>query len=350
MRVIVAANGLGNGGAERVSSILASELSKRGHDVMFMALYFDEKLYKLDADCTYKCVKDDSTGRIFKYIRRARNIRRAIREFKPDYIISFAPHEIFLNLFLGEVKLISSERGDPSKNRMFDKLAKKIVYRRSENVVFQVPDARDYFAKSIRKKGVIIPNPMGDGLPFWDADCHEKTIVTACRMNPQKNLEMLVRAFGIFRQSHGEYRLKIYGAATDVDYFEKLKEYTEERGLDDFVEFCGFSRNVHEQEVKGEIFVLTSNFEGLSNSMLEALCMGIPSICTDCPVGGAAQYIQDGVNGFLVGLDDSDTLAARMAELADNSELEVRFHAESIKLREKLDKKNIIDMWERLLV
>lgn len=68
------------------------------------------------------------------------------------------------------------------------------------------------------------------------------------------------------------------------------------------------------------MFVLSSDYEGLSNSMIEAMAMGVPVIATDCPIGGSRTYIQDGYNGLLVPVGDAETMCSAMLKLADNSE------------------------------
>ena len=69
------------------------------------------------------------------------------------------------------------------------------------------------------------------------------------------------------------------------------------------------------------MFVSSSDFEGLSNSMLEAMAMGIPTICTDCPCGGAKMVIENGINGLLTPVGDKDELSAAMQQVADNSQI-----------------------------
>lgn len=91
------------------------------------------------------------------------------------------------------------------------------------------------------------------------------------------------------------------------------------------------------------MYVLSSDYEGISNSMLEAMALGIPVVATDCPIGGSRMYIKDGVNGFLVPVGDAEALAGAMGRLADEPALGVRFGKEAEKLGEELAVPKIAD-------
>ena len=98
------------------------------------------------------------------------------------------------------------------------------------------------------------------------------------------------------------------------------------------------------------IYVSSSDYEGISNSMLEALAIGIPAVCTDCPVGGARRYIRDGENGYLIPVGDADVMADRMLALMEDKKLGESFSKESVKIREELTDDRIFGMWKALLV
>ena len=94
-----------------------------------------------------------------------------------------------------------------------------------------------------------------------------------------------------------DYKLVIYGQGVLED---ELRQANSNLGLTDRVLLPGFATNILEQERPCITFVSSSDFEGISNSMLEAMGMGPPVVVRDCPVGGARMVIQDGVNGLLV--------------------------------------------------
>ena len=107
--------------------------------------------------------------------------------------------------------------------------------------------------------------------------------------------------------------------------------------------------NVHELVINAAMFVSTSDFEGLSNSMLEALSMGLPTICTDCPCGGARMVIEDGVNGFLIPVNNQKSLVDKMLLIAGSSELTIKLSNNALKINNKLNVDNICKQWISLL-
>ena len=252
---------------------------------------------------------------------------------------------------IGNKKLfkIYSLRNDPTKffNSGLKKILRNLVYWDADKIVFQTPDARDYFCQKIREHGVLIPNPVKSGLPYWNEEKHRKEVVVACRLAKQKNLFMLLDAFRIVWEKRQDYKLSIYG---EGELKEALVRYAEQLGISEAVKFHGFSSEIHKIMAGSAIYVSSSDYEGISNSMLEALAIGIPAICTDCPVGGARMYIRDGENGYLIPVGDADVMADRMLALMEDKKLGESFSKESVKIREELTDDRIFGMWKSLLV
>ena len=240
-------------------------------------------------------------------------------------------------------------RNDPTKffNSGLKKILRNLVYWDADKIVFQTPDARDYFCQKIREHGVLIPNPVKSGLPYWNEEKHRKEVVVACRLAKQKNLFMLLDAFRIVWEKRQDYKLSIYG---EGELKEALVKYAEQLGISEAVKFHGFSSEIHKIMAESAIYVSSSDYEGISNSMLEALAIGIPAVCTDCPVGGARMYIRDGENGYLIPVGDADVMADRMLALMEDKKLGESFSKESVKIREELTDDRIFGMWKALLV
>ena len=97
------------------------------------------------------------------------------------------------------------------------------------------------------------------------------------------------------------------------------------------------------------MFLLSSDYEGLSNSMIEALALGAPTISTDCLVGGARMMIENEVNGLLVPVGDEQAIANAMTLIADDKKTATRLSVNGIKIRERLSVSTICPQWEALL-
>lgn len=348
-KIVFVAHGLGNGGAERVASILASNFAERGYEVTYLAVYNNNITYSLDDRVDYQYLDINNANKFSRFIRRSHRICQYIDEIKPEVIISFIVQEMVYTSLKNKYKIIYSERTNPESKNLLLRTVTNMVYKKSKMVVFQTPGARDYFEKKIREKSTIILNPIEKTLPTWNGDKHEKVIITACRIAREKNLEMLIRAFRTFSEKHRDYILKIYGKSENLVILDELKSLVSSLNLDNRVMFPGYVKNIKDLLSDSAIFALTSNFEGLSNSMLEALCIGIPTICTDCPAGGAAMVIKNGENGFLVSMNDSDALSQRMMEIVDSRELQIKLSSNALKLREQLDVSIIMDQWEEAI-
>lgn len=348
MKVVVVAHGLSNGGAERVAALIANDYAKNENEVLFIAVYSDKKEYILDDRIKYIYINEQQSNRAIKLLMRSYKINEAIKEFKADVVVSFIINEMLLCNILKTAPIIYSLRNDPTHllSSRLNKLICIFSYKRAKNIVFQTPGAREYFKESIQQKGVIIPNPLTENLPYWDADKSEKVIITACRLNKQKNLKMLIKAFSLFHENNKEYVLKIYGKGNELD---NLKKYAKECGIESCTFFPGHSSNIHSIMARSAIFALTSDFEGLSNSMLEALAIGIPTVCTDCPPGGAALYIEDGINGMLVPVGDSYMLYEKFCLMGKDVRLCKEMSKKEIEIRHKLSKENVLQKWERII-
>lgn len=344
-RITVIAHGLGNGGAERVASILANGLSKKGNEVQYIAVYNGIINYELDENIEYIYVNEEQSNKVVKYYKRSKKILTLLKEFNPNVVVSFVAQEMVLSTLFGHWPIVFSERTNPASKPKYLRIITDWVYRNSYRVVFQTIGAKNYFGEKIRNKGYIIANPMENALPTWKSEEHNKDIITACRITPEKNLQMMIKAFARCHEKFSDYRLVIYGTPRHLKIKEELVQFVNELNLSDVVIFPGFSENIRNDMAEASMFLLTSNYEGLSNSMLEALCIGVPTICTDCPPGGAAMYIKDGENGFLVPVNDDVKLAENMMRILNDEKLQKSISEKSQKLRDELRVEKIVEKW-----
>jgi glycosyltransferase involved in cell wall biosynthesis len=118
-----------------------------------------------------------------------------------------------------------------------------------------------------------------------------------------------------------------------------------ERWLDDNVTLFEACDDVLERIRRASFFVLSSDFEGMPNALMEALAMGLPCISTDCPCGGPRFLIRQRENGILVPVGDAEALSAAMIELAENRELRDAIGREAKTIRESLSAESICRMW-----
>lgn len=227
----------------------------------------------------------------------------------------------------------------------------KVILRSMKCTICQTQYTKDYFTDLGLSKLVVIPNPLVlDISPY--AGERSKRIVNFCRISKEKNLEMLIVAFCRFHNEYPEYIVEIYGNVINEQeetYKNELLKKVSSLNLSDSFKIHPAVNNIHETIQDASMFISTSNFEGLSNSMIEAMALGIPCICTDCDGGGAREMIEDGVNGLLVPKNDSDSLYKAMIRFANDPQFAEQCGNAAVTIREKTSVKNVISKWNDVI-
>ena len=343
---------MSGGGAERVVSVLCNYFVEKDYKVSISLIDKDQIDYKLNEKIYVdKSLLSNKKG-IKRKIHRFNGIRKLLKS-KPDAVfISFLSMYNLYTLAAAtgmKRQIIVSERLDPRKslqNRKWLFGVRNRLYAKADRVVFQTIEAKAFFPEAVKKKGVIIANPLKEGLPTRYAGVRRKEVVTFARLEPQKNYPLLIEAFEKFKDVYPEYTLAIFGKGSME---EKLKEIVKEKNMNSSVKFYGFCNTLHAQIKDAAMFVLPSDYEGLSNSMLEAMAIGLPVICTDCPPGGARMFIKDGENGLLVPVKDADAMLNAMCRIAENPEFADKLSANAEKVKEELHVDSICEQWEQII-
>lgn len=387
---------LKGGGAERVASILTNEFYKNGYTCEFLltsckkeevisrdldgkipVIILRDFFKKSFADSFYKllqiftsviCKPFEKAKRsvpvVFSYLSFVANyhkeikaLKKVLKEKEDSTVVAFLQPTIPMVLLAGRKtknKIIVSERGDPKrqmKHRYGYNFIKK-YYERADKVVFQTEDAKKTYPSNISAKGTVIFNPIKENLPEPYKGERNKNITTFCRISYQKNLPVLVKAFADVHKNFSDYRLRIIGNTQNADDEKALKEtkaLIEELNVKNFVDFEPFSLDVHNEIIKDAVYVNSSDYEGMSNAMLEAMAIGMPVVCTDCPIGGAAAVINNGENGLLVPVGDAEGLAEAIKKVVSDKELSEKLSDNAQKIREELSLPNIARKWMELM-
>lgn len=338
---------LGGGGAERVTIALGNYFCEKGYEVNFIAFSKENNNYDLNQKINRYFLPENNNKRII--FSRISLLKKFLKKQSPDYVISLGLGYQYLLLgnLLNKYKFILSERNAPQYYyKWYEKIYVKYCYRKAYKVVFQTQEAQDYFGQTVYDKSKIIANPITSTLPLPYDGIRKKTIVSVNRLSKQKNIFMLLRSFKRVLDVYPEYNLEIYGKGEQKDELERYAEYL---GINTKVKFMGQKKDVHSLIVDSALFVSSSDYEGMSNSMLEAMAIGLPVICTNCPIGGAAMVIQNGVNGILTKVGDEIELANAMIDLINNPKKAKLLGKNASKIRDDLNVNTIAKKWEDLL-
>jgi glycosyltransferase involved in cell wall biosynthesis len=346
--ILIATEIMTNTGAERVLAELANEWAKDGCKITVVQTKagLHETCYNLSDKISF--INHKSTNnRILNLFKTSFFMIKTLNQHKNARVVVFINSVmrviLFSSLFIRN-RLIVSERNNPynsppSASRRF---LRNMLFKIADRCVFQTPGAMEYFPLSVRKKGVIIPNPINPDLPVINRGERAKRILSACRLDAQKNIPMMIFAFKKLLQFYPEYELYIYGRGPLEDEIRKL---IEQEKLGNKVYLPGFTDNIYEEMNKSAMFVLSSNYEGISNSMLEALGMGLPSVVTDCPAGGARMMIDNNVNGILVPVGDVQAMFEGMKKILDDEGFAKKLSANAIQIRNKYPVEKVARMW-----
>ena len=406
MKILFILRGFVNGGVERRAVNLANEFAARGHIVEVAAFqgkcfppvfetaenvsfYFSgdtvkpQPAYKASAAKGDKNTKTAHTAnpkkskhgvkriiniikkrlpksikkkKILRNLYEKHNVRLMENYFsaaKPDVIITFKINLLPYVLSAAENKdfkvffALTNAHQKMSlplysrKNGVFDLL------KQTDGVIAQTKSEKEFYEKELNNV-TVIHNPLKLGLPSAYVGEREKTIVSFCRIAPQKNLGLLVDAFELFHSQHPEYSLLIYGDTVDEnekEYLRKLLAKIGEKKLDNCVSVLPFCTDIHDKVRNCAMFVSSSDYEGLSNSMLEAMAIGLPCICTDCMGGGTREVMTDRENGLIVPMNDAEAMCRAMKEFAENPGLTGKCSLSAAKIREELSVEKIALQW-----
>lgn len=324
-RVGFLVRGLCDGGAERVVANLASQHAAYGCHTVVITRNHSDGDYRLDARVT-RYELDKYVGDIINYktwIRRLMYIRKICRDEKLDVLVAFMddsiPYAIFATKFL-KTKSIISVRNAPEILYVGKKNQRmvKFLYPYADGAVFQTNDARDWFPKRLQDKSVVLMNPISDIFYSVTYQPDELRVVNCGRLDGQKNQKILIEAFSLVLKTVKNATLHIYGVGELREQLEKQIEALELSG-NVFLE--GRSNEVAKVLSKATLFVLSSDFEGSPNALMEAMAVGVPSISTDCPCGGPRMLIGENEKGILVPIGDKKKLAEAIIRLLSDANL-----------------------------
>lgn len=344
MKITFFIGNMQRGGAERVISILANSYCEKGWDVDIALLLGTDVAYKLDERINVIDLCAGEGGYFKNALPWLVRIRKYLKSAKPDRVVSFIGriNALVLTAALGlKMPVIVSERNDPKhdgRGRAMQEYC-NLIYKSADAIVFQNEYEKSCFSSSLDKKGHVIPNPVMVSA-MHEGESFNRTVATAGRVRKQKNHAMLVDAINDVRAEYADVRCEIYG---EGDLEEQIQNQIDSLGLSDAAHLMGNVTNIHERLKNCGLFVMTSEFEGLSNALIEAMMMGLPCITTDYP--GADELIQDGANGIVVPRGDSKRLADAIKMLFADDDLRCRLALAAKQSAEAYKKDVVLKLW-----
>lgn len=402
MKLIFTLASLGSGGAERVVSLLANKFSNEPSgslekfyeisgqsfqqcEVEIVCLLFNDYYYKVNEKVRVTFLQNISSpkreneaivdkellkaeGRInvvsntMNIFKRMEWLRKHVKEEKPDVVIAFTEGVYCLTIAAlagTKTKIISSERNDPKFMSWERKLLKRMLLPYTDWLVVQTEYIRKQFSwRGLKQKTSVIVNPVRDDVfdNNQNSTAHLNSqrdtyqqlptnrIISVARLFPQKNQIMMIEAFAKIAEKYPNWILVIYGEGPQRTILESLIDRLK---LYERVILPGISRDIVQELRRSDIFVLSSNYEGMSNSMIEAVCSGLPVVSTK--VSGTEELIKEGENGYVVPIGDVDAFANALDKLMGNDKRMRQFSMKSLEMAENFRIDNILKEWMNVI-
>lgn len=348
--LIIICGTLQSGGAERVLSILSTPFADNFRKVTLITWREAPHFYKIDSRVSVVSLPllAKSDNDIIKF----HALRKYIKKNKPNIVLSFLTiFNIFtlISLFGIKIPIIVAERLDPRflRGGSIMKSFRNMMYRFSDGILCQTKSIKEYFKGGLRTKTHIIYNPVilpQEYIGKAIETTKKKNIVSIGRLHPQKNQKLLIDSFIQFHRNHPDHRLIIYGTGP---LKEELDEYIKKKHMEQSIELAGEQKDVKSLILDAKAFIMTSDYEGMPNALIEAMCIGLPCISTK--VSGAVDLIKNNENGLLV---DSSTgeIGKALSYIVDNPESAKEMAKNAIKVYDQLQVDIISKQWIDYLV
>ncbi len=338
--IVFAIGSLHGGGAERVVSVWSSALAERGYRVSVLVYARLENEYPVSEKVeVYPIAESEKACNALSMRQRLARFRKVLKELRPDAVISFLPVvQVYVALASIGLRIprVETIRINPWRTGILQTKFAKLwlwCFKTCRALIVQSEDQKPFFSKSVQKKSVVIPNPINakyieNSKTEYNAASHR--IVAAGRLSEQKNYKMMIDAVKMVSKEYSDVSLQIYGIG---ELEEKLNAYIKEQGLEDTVCLMGRSNELYNVYKEADLYVMSSDYEGMPNALAEAMAIGLPCISTDCKTG-PRDLVDNGENGYLVPCDDAAALAEKIKAIFSLSSEEQRAMGQSA--REKV--------------
>jgi glycosyltransferase involved in cell wall biosynthesis len=342
------------GGTERVTSVVASELAKRGHNVFILSLAHGKQPFF----CTDTRVHILSLGMQnhsanlsdFLIVKKLRSfLKKNLIEFIVDVDIILTYYST-LGRFNLSTRVISWEHFNYKINvgDLFQRIRRRIARSISINfatalITLTQRDRQQYInSGSCRIPIEVIANPKT--IEHSNRSTLEsKVVLSVGRLVSQKGFDLLLAAWANICFVHPDWLLRIVGSGPD---HALLVSMSKKLGIADRVQFVSQTADIEKHYLDSSIFVLSSRFEGFVLVLIEAKSFGLPSVSFDCDCG-PSDIIISGVDGLLAQPEDTNDLSQKISYLIGNNS-ERRTMGRQAAMDQRFNLKEIIDTWESM--
>ncbi len=354
MRITCVIGTLGGGGAERVMTYLSGGLVRRGHTVTLLTM--DDSVpdfYEVPEGVTRARINLPAFKKagFFGGFVRLWKMTRAVRQTRPDVVISFMTVSIAVSCLLLRVPYIYADHLDVRHFQFSKKwqiLSNFLLARAHTVTVLSERDRKFIELYHSKWTPQVIYNPAlppkQGFLPRPEFMPERYQYVAAVgRLVHQKGFDRLLKAWQRVCNGFPNWKLLIIGAGPEES---RLKSLADTLDILHGVQFVPPVKGVEAVYRCAQIYAMSSRAEGFPMVLLEAMSAGVPAVSFSCT--GPDVIIRDGVDGFLVTPDNTDELAEKLAELMTNEPLRAEFAKNARQVIKRFSLKDYIDAYENL--
>ena len=346
MKILFFIGQLYGGGAERVAANLINHLSEQ-NDVIAVISHNEQESFHINQKVIVEKITYSGRFKATMTFDRIKKIRKKINDIEPDLIISFITNlnacTILANIFTKH-KIIVSERTTLHRNQSFwHWFSRHILYKFADKVIFVTKSDCEHCSWLNNK--TYIHNPLIFPIAT-NFEGREKNIIAVGWQSrwQVKGFDLLIRAWAKIAPAHPEWKLQFAGNNDDKHISNMAKRY----GIDNQVEFLGWTDNIDSFLKQKSIYVLSSRNEGFPNSLLEAMSQGCACVAFDCKTG-PNEIITDGVSGLLAHNLDVDDLSIKIQQLINDNNLRHKLTANATEEVKRFDKSVFFAKWDKLI-
>lgn len=350
---------LQKGGTEKTITNLANYFINE-YDITIVTNIYKKSDYILNNKIKHICIDsiDKSKENIIKKIftklsqKRSKKLKNIIEIEKPDIILTFLPEPTIRSLALKKhfknIPMIVCIRNHPTKEYYYPilKIIRDHYYKKADTIIIQDKKYQKYLNKNIEKKTEVIPNYISEDFEVnFNTKKREQKIVTATRLESQKNIALLIKAFSKLDNKFNDYKLYICGTGSQK---HKLENYVKKLNMTDKIIFLGKVDNIKKVIQDASLFVLPSNYEGMPNALLEAMALSLPVISTRS-TEVIDSIIQTNENGIIIAKKNVKELTNKIEYVLNNVKKANSMGKKAGQIKVTHNKNIIIKKWESIL-
>ncbi|MBF0445135.1 MAG: glycosyltransferase family 4 protein [Magnetococcales bacterium] len=356
---------LASGGAERVTANMANYWAKNGWSVTVVTMTgTDLDFYELHP--TIKRIPLNLAGSssnqilgLLNNIKRIFALRALLKEVKPEVAIAMMSTASVVMAFASwgvpNIAAIGTERTHPPRlplSPIWEKL-RSFSYGKLKAVVALTSESATWLENNTNAPFIaIIPNaviwPLTLHQPIIDPETliasDKKIILAVGRLDQHKGFATLIDIFAKIAPKHPDWLLVILGEGFKRGDFE---QQVQSHGAQKQILLPGVMGNISQWYLRANIYILSSDYEGFPNTLVEAMAHGLAPISFDCETG-PRDIIRNNSDGILIPPGDKQALQEAVEKLIENHILRQQYGKQAMDVRERFAVEKIAEKWESL--